>query len=151
MRRWPCATLLFRSPACTRQNTLLMFGGITMCFITSWRLSMVAYTTVLPIMHATEAYAKWSGRINREIFQHYSEANAQASCRGDAIWRRGDAISSVREMRSHVGDRGDHEHPHRPRDVDGAGGGGARHQVLHGRATAGHTRRDARRAHDGVQ
>lgn len=89
MRRCPCATLLFRSPAHTRQNTLLMFGGITMCFITSWRLSMVAYTTVLPIMHATEAYAKWSGRINREIFQHYSEANAQARCRGDAIWRSG--------------------------------------------------------------
>ena len=39
-------------------NTVLLIGGVVMCFYTSWRLSMLAFTTVLPIMHVTESYAK---------------------------------------------------------------------------------------------
>ena len=35
-------------------------------------------TQVLPIMHITETYAKWSGNINRQIFQHYSDGAAVA-------------------------------------------------------------------------
>ena len=51
--------------ATTLSNLILLFGGVIMCFYTSWRLSMLAFTTVLPIMHVTESYAKWSGKINR--------------------------------------------------------------------------------------
>ena len=47
-------------------NTILLFGGVVMYFHTSWRLSMLAFTTLLPIMHVTESYAKWSGKINRQ-------------------------------------------------------------------------------------
>jgi len=71
-------------------NTLLLVGGVIMCFVTSWQLSMVAYTTVLPIMHVTEAYAKWSGRINRQIYQHYSDAMSAAN----------EAIANVRTVRA---------------------------------------------------
>ena len=60
-------------------NAMLLLGGVVMCFVTSWQLSMVAYTTVLPITHVTEAYAKWSGKINRQIFQHYSDSTAQVA------------------------------------------------------------------------
>ena len=60
-----------------------------MCFVTSWRLSMVAYTTVLPVMHVTETYARWSSKINREIYQHYSDANSLAT----------EAITNVRTVR----------------------------------------------------
>ena len=38
-------------------NVILLFGGVGMCFYTSWRLSMLAFTTILPIMHITESYA----------------------------------------------------------------------------------------------
>lgn len=72
------------------QNSMLLVGGVVFCFLTSWRLSMVAYTTVLPIMHATEAYAKWSGKINREIYQHYSDANSIAT----------EAFSNIRTVRA---------------------------------------------------
>ncbi len=71
-------------------NFLLLVGGVVMCFITSWQLSMVAYTTVLPIMHVTEAYAKWSGKINRQIYQHYSDATAQAT----------EAFTNIRTVRA---------------------------------------------------
>ena len=51
----------------TISNLILLVGGVVMCFVTSWRLSMLAYATVLPIMHITETYAKWSGNVNRQV------------------------------------------------------------------------------------
>ena len=41
-------------------------------------------------MHVTEAYAKWSGRINRQIYQHYSDAMSAAN----------EAIANVRTVRA---------------------------------------------------
>ena len=74
----------------TISNLILLVGGVVMCFITSWRLSMLAYATVLPIMHITETYAKWSGNINRQIFQHYSDGSAVAT----------EAVTNVRTVRA---------------------------------------------------
>ena len=74
----------------TISNLILLIGGVVMCFVTSWRLSMLAYSTVLPIMHITETYAKWSGNINRQIFQHYSDGAAVAT----------EAVTNVRTVRA---------------------------------------------------
>jgi len=71
-------------------NGILLVGGIVMCFITSWRLSMLAYTTVLPIMHVTEWYATWSRKLNRDIWQALGEANAHAT----------EALANVRTVRA---------------------------------------------------
>ena len=71
-------------------NVVLLVGGVVMCFITSWRLSMLAFTTVLPIMHVTESYAKWSGKINKQIFQHFSDGTAVAT----------EALTNVRTVRA---------------------------------------------------
>ena len=51
----------------TLSNIILLFGGLIMCFITSWRLSMLAFTTVAPVLFLTGQYAKWSKTINRAI------------------------------------------------------------------------------------
>tara|TARA_B110001452_G_scaffold192693_1_gene162693 strand:+ start:200 stop:1837 length:1638 start_codon:yes stop_codon:yes gene_type:complete len=74
----------------TISNMIHLVGGVAMCFVISWRLSMVAYTTVLPIMHITETYAKWSGDINRQIFQHFSDGAAVAN----------EAVTNVRTVRA---------------------------------------------------
>ena len=71
-------------------NAILLVGGVIMCFATSWRLSMLAFTTVLPIMHVTRAYAEWSSNINRQIVQDFSDGNAIAN----------EAISNVRTVRA---------------------------------------------------
>ena len=71
-------------------NLVLLVGGVVMCFYTSWRLSMLAFTTVLPIMHVTESYAKWSGKINKQIFQHYSDGSAIVT----------EALTNVRTVRA---------------------------------------------------
>jgi ABC-type multidrug transport system fused ATPase/permease subunit len=59
-------------------NTISLIGGVAMCFFTSWRLSLMAFTTVLPVMHCTEVYAVWSQRLNRQIYAALGEANSVA-------------------------------------------------------------------------
>jgi ATP-binding cassette subfamily B protein len=60
----PCQTVLntFLS------NALLLIGGLVMCFVTSWRLSILAITSIGPILQVTRAYAVWSQQINRDIW-----------------------------------------------------------------------------------
>jgi ABC-type multidrug transport system fused ATPase/permease subunit len=41
-------------------NVLLLIGGMIMCFIKSYRLSMLAFVTVGPITYLWEQYAQWS-------------------------------------------------------------------------------------------
>ena len=67
-----------------------MVGGALMCLYTSWRLSLLAFTSMLPVAYATHAYASWSGKINREIVQHYADAASVAH----------EALSNIRTVRS---------------------------------------------------
>lgn len=71
-------------------NLTLLIGGVVMCFTTSWRLSMLAFTTILPMMHITGVYADWSKNINKQIYQHLS----------DAMSRMGEAVSNIRTVRA---------------------------------------------------
>eukprot|EP01041_Mallomonas_annulata_P009444 gene9444-19619_t len=64
-------------------NSILLLGGIIMCFFTSWRLSMLAFVTVGPIvifrLSMGQIYATWSQRLNREIFAALATANSHAT------------------------------------------------------------------------
>jgi ABC-type bacteriocin/lantibiotic exporter with double-glycine peptidase domain len=60
-------------------NTILLIGGVLMCFLTSWRLSMLAFTTVGPIIHITQVYAGWSRSLNRRIYGALAAANGYAT------------------------------------------------------------------------
>lgn len=84
------ASPLFSALPTLLANVILLVGGVVMCFATSWRLSMLAFTTVLPIMHVTRSYAKWSSNINRQIVQDFSDGNAIAN----------EAITNVRTVRA---------------------------------------------------
>jgi ATP-binding cassette subfamily B protein len=59
-------------------NTLLLVGGVILCFVTSWRLSLLAFTTVGPIVYVTQTYAEWSQHINAEIYAAAGRANSIA-------------------------------------------------------------------------
>lgn len=65
-------------------------GSVAMAFYTSWRLSMLAFTTIGPIMHITSAYATWSKEQNRKILTHLGEANAVAT----------EALGNIRTVKS---------------------------------------------------
>lgn len=50
---------------------VMLAGGLVMCLYTSWRLSILAFTTIGPIVLVYRVYAKWSGQINKEIWAAY--------------------------------------------------------------------------------
>jgi len=60
-------------------NSILLIGGVGMCFYTSWRLSMLAFATVGPVVHVTQVYAQWSQNLNRRIFAALGAANGLAT------------------------------------------------------------------------
>ena len=60
-------------------NLILLVGGVGMCFYTSWRLSMLAFATVGPVVHVTQVYAQWSQNLNRRIFAALGAANGLAT------------------------------------------------------------------------
>ncbi len=57
-------------------NNILMFcGGLVLCFVTSWRLGVLAFTSISPIVQITRAYAEWSKYIQKDIWAALSEAS----------------------------------------------------------------------------
>lgn len=44
-------------------SSIQLVGGVFMCFHTCWRLSMLAFVTVAPMMYLTDQYARWSRRL----------------------------------------------------------------------------------------
>lgn len=59
-------------------NSLLLIGGLVLCFYTSWRLSMLAFTTIAPIVHISKWYAQFSQSLNRKIHSAIGAANSLA-------------------------------------------------------------------------
>ena len=60
-------------------NSMLLLGGIALSFYTSWRLSMLAFTTIGPIIYITQIYASWSQKLNRRIYAALGAANGYAT------------------------------------------------------------------------
>jgi ABC-type multidrug transport system fused ATPase/permease subunit len=60
-------------------NVLILIGGMAMCFIKSYRLSMLAFVTVGPITYLWDQYAQWSKGLAREMLAHWAEGNSIAS------------------------------------------------------------------------
>merc|ERR1719245_1337563 len=60
-------------------NTVTLIGGVVMCFLTSWRLSFLAFTTVAPVMYITREYAVWSREIFRLMWAAYGESMSVAT------------------------------------------------------------------------
>eukprot|EP00048_Salpingoeca_helianthica_P017049 m.235427 g.235427 ORF g.235427 m.235427 type:complete len:701 (+) comp20065_c0_seq1:721-2823(+) len=82
----PCQTML----ASLFQNSLSLIGGIAMCFYTSWRLSMLAFTMVAPVVYCTKVYAEWSRKLNSQIY----------AALGDALQAASEAFQNIRTVRA---------------------------------------------------
>ncbi|CAM6042906.1 unnamed protein product [Sphagnum compactum] len=72
------------------RNLLALGGGFAMCFIISWKLSMLAFTTMAPIMHITAVYSRWSRELNRKRYALLAEANSSAA----------EALGNIRTVRA---------------------------------------------------
>ena len=71
-------------------SSITLFGGLVMCLATSWKLSMLAFTSIFPVLIATAVYAEWSSKLNHEIF----------SALGDSMANATEALSNIRTVRS---------------------------------------------------
>jgi len=60
-------------------NVLILIGGMVMCFIISYRLSMLAFVTINPITYLWNLYAQWSRGLFREMLAYWAEGNSIAS------------------------------------------------------------------------
>mmetsp|Transcript_17372 Transcript_17372/g.26341 ORF Transcript_17372/g.26341 Transcript_17372/m.26341 type:complete len:955 (-) Transcript_17372:699-3563(-) len=60
-------------------NILILFGGMFMCFLKSYRLSMLAFVTVGPITYLWEQYSHWSKGLAREMLSYWAEGNSIAA------------------------------------------------------------------------
>jgi ABC-type multidrug transport system fused ATPase/permease subunit len=72
------------------RNLLSLAGGFGMCFFISWKLSMLAFTTMAPIMHITAVYSRWSRELNRKRYALLAEANSSAA----------EALGNIRTVRA---------------------------------------------------
>merc|ERR1719384_1381486 len=71
-------------------NIIYLFGGLVMCFFTSWRLSILAFTTIGPIIYITREYAIWSKRLWTKVWASWAKSNEVAT----------ESISNVRTVRA---------------------------------------------------
>ena len=60
-------------------NIFTLGGGLVLCLWTSWRLAILAFTSIGPIIYITAVYARWSGKINRSIWASLGDANSVAT------------------------------------------------------------------------
>ncbi|GJP71877.1 hypothetical protein CLOP_g2672 [Closterium sp. NIES-67] len=72
------------------RNMASLVGGVLLCFVTSWKLSILAFTTMAPILHITAVYSRWSRDLNRKRYAVLAEANSAAS----------EALSNIRTVRA---------------------------------------------------
>jgi len=60
-------------------NCLILVGGMVMCFLKSYRLSMLAFVTIGPISYLWEQYALWSKKLAREMLSYWAQGNSIAA------------------------------------------------------------------------
>ena len=60
-------------------NLITLVGGVTMCYVTSYQLSLLAFVTVGPIMYLWDLYGNWSKKLTRMMLAAWGEANSFAT------------------------------------------------------------------------
>eukprot|EP00928_Gymnodinium_smaydae_P065276 TRINITY_DN48442_c0_g1_i1.p1 TRINITY_DN48442_c0_g1~~TRINITY_DN48442_c0_g1_i1.p1 ORF type:complete len:628 (+),score=108.78 TRINITY_DN48442_c0_g1_i1:179-2062(+) len=61
-----------------------------MCFVTSWKLTVLAATLIGPVIYVTRLYSQWSRKINMKIRTSLADSNAVAT----------EAMKNIRTVRS---------------------------------------------------
>jgi ABC-type multidrug transport system fused ATPase/permease subunit len=76
--------------ATSLSNVLLLVGGLLMVFVTSWKLSILAITSIFPIIQITRIYARYSRKLNKQCWAALAESSNLAT----------QAITNIRTVRA---------------------------------------------------
>lgn len=71
-------------------NSILLIGGITMCYVKSYKLSLLAFVTVGPIMFLWDLYGQYSKKLNRKLLAAWGTANSYAT----------EALNHIRDVKA---------------------------------------------------
>jgi len=71
-------------------NLVLLAGGLFMCFLTSWRLTLLTSTLIGPVVWLSNVYARWSKKLNMKSLASVADANGVAT----------EAMGNIRTVRS---------------------------------------------------
>lgn len=85
-----------------------LIGGLACSFIVSWRLALLAFTTLVPAAYLTKRFAMWSSSLNAHIFTSLGEATKTVN----------DALGNIRTVKSSACE--DLEHKKYKRSLDRA-------------------------------
>lgn len=72
------------------ESTISLSGGLFMCLYTSWKLSILAFTSIYPVIVITQTYAVWSSSLWMYIMV----------ARGDSIAAATEAFQNIRTVRA---------------------------------------------------
>eukprot|EP00923_Selenidium_pygospionis_P038686 GHVN01067334.1.p2 GENE.GHVN01067334.1~~GHVN01067334.1.p2 ORF type:complete len:857 (+),score=123.30 GHVN01067334.1:4809-7379(+) len=90
----PCRTIM----NVLLSNVIRLIGGFVMCAATSWKLTVLSFTSIAPIIYLTGLYARWSRSINLDIWQNLADGSAVAT----------EAINNIRSVRAYGTDVSEH-------------------------------------------
>eukprot|EP01090_Pellita_catalonica_P010235 TRINITY_DN2169_c0_g2_i2.p1 TRINITY_DN2169_c0_g2~~TRINITY_DN2169_c0_g2_i2.p1 ORF type:complete len:607 (-),score=91.41 TRINITY_DN2169_c0_g2_i2:35-1597(-) len=71
-------------------STISLFGGLVMALYVSWKLSLLAFTTIGPVILLFRMYASFSRVVSRQIWAAYGDAASYAT----------QAFSNIRTVRA---------------------------------------------------
>ena len=66
------------SPSTLLYNLITLVGGVTMCYVTSYQLSLLG-SDGRPIMYLWDLYGNWSKKLTRMMLAAWGEANSFAT------------------------------------------------------------------------
>lgn len=77
------------------ESSISLFGGLFMCLWVSWKLSILAFTSIYPVIVITQTYAIWSSQLWQVI----------QVARGDATAAATEAFQNIRTVRAFSAER----------------------------------------------
>jgi ABC-type multidrug transport system fused ATPase/permease subunit len=77
------------------ESSISLVGGLFMCLWVSWKLSILAFTSIYPVIVITQTYAIWSSQLWQVI----------QVARGDAAAAATEAFQNIRTVRAFSAER----------------------------------------------
>jgi hypothetical protein len=73
-------------------------GGLFMCLFTSWKLSILAFTSIYPVIVITQTYAMWSSQLWQVIQVARGDASAAATEAFQVRKHGADVVNTYKNM-----------------------------------------------------
>merc|ERR1719221_339323 len=60
-------------------SAITIVSGLVICFISSWRLTILSFVFLFPVFYLTNLYQQWASNLQQQVWVHMSEAMGSSS------------------------------------------------------------------------